>query len=125
MGCVIDKSDHTWYRAVWVGKDAVAAKLDTGVEVNVLPLHNYKKLTAAPPLQQCNTVLTGFWWCKVQSVWQDKYPHELAMGDEAHTENFIVADVEGDIILGGDTLLLHKLVNINLVNVLDSENKLI
>ena len=124
MGCVIDKSDHTWYRTVWLGEDAVAAKLDTGAEVNVLPLHHYKKLTTAPPLQQCNTVLTAFGGAKYKTCGKTNILMKLAMGDEAHTENFIVADVEGDLILGGDTLS-HKLVNINLVNVLDSENKLI
>ena len=103
----------------------MAAKLDTGAEVNVLPLHHYKKLTAAPPLQQCNTVLTAFGGAKYKACGKTNILMKLAMGDEAHTENFIVADVEGDLILGGDTLLSHKLVNINLVNVLDSENKLI
>ena len=103
----------------------VAAKLDTGAEVNVLPLHHYKKLTAAPPLQQCNTVLTDFRGAKYKACGKTNILMKLAMGDEAHTENFIVADVERDLILGGDTLLSHMLVNINLVNVLDSENKLI
>ena len=125
MGCVVDKRDHTWYRTVWLGEDVVAAKLDTGAEVNVLPLLHYKKLTAALPLQQCNTVLTAFGGAKYKACGKTSILMKFAMGDEAHTENFIVADVEGDLILGGDTLLSHKLMNINMVNVLDSENKLI
>ncbi|XP_038063010.1 uncharacterized protein K02A2.6-like [Patiria miniata] len=112
VGSVSSKSapSHTsWHQTILVEKKPINFLLDTGSEVNILPLHVYHTLKLHNPTLQSTTTtrLCGFFGGKVQPRGQKRLSCEVK--GKYHILTFLIIG-DGEPVLGK-----HACVSLNLV----------
>ena len=122
MGCISNTEDAgNWNRTIWLNGTPVLVKLDTGAEVNVLPLAVYKKLATVPPIITCKTLLTAFGGNKYRPLGKSAIKIQTSEATVGQEDEFLVMEdhVAGEFpIIGGESLLKHSLVCLRQVNTL-------
>ena len=122
MGCITNAEDAgKWNRTVWLNGTPVLVKLDTGAEVNVLPLAVYRKLATVSPIINCNTLLTAFGGTKYRSLGKSTIKIQTSEEAAGQEDEFLVIEdhVAGEFpIIGGESLLKNSLVSLRQVNAL-------
>ncbi len=122
MGCITNAEDAgKWNRTVWLNGTPVLVKLDTGAEVNVLPLAVYRKLATVSPIINCNTLLTAFGGTKYRSLGKSTIKIQTSEEAAGQEDEFLVIEdhVAGEFpTIGGESLLKNGLVYLRQVNAL-------
>lgn len=111
--------EKQWLKRIKVENNLIEFKLDTGAEVNVLPLNIYKKLNIDKKLENTNIMLVTYGNFKLKP--EGKIVLNCICNERSEKLEFIVLNVESKPLLG-----LNGCIKFNLVKQVDQlkfENK--
>jgi hypothetical protein len=89
----------SWYSDLEIAGSKVRFKLDTGSEVNILPIGTVEQLKWRPEIKKCNTVLVAYGDHKVKVAGKVKQKCRLSNGQTSNLE-FVVSNVNSYPLLG-------------------------
>ena len=103
-------SQITWYENVIINNKSVKFKLDTGCEVNILPIEVLNKINSKYKLVKTDIILEAYGGSKLKPL--GRVTLNCKIRDKERTENFIIVDhVKATPLLGLVTSLDFNLIS--------------
>lgn len=97
-----------WYVNIDINDTPVKCKLDSGADVNIMPLQVFKKYCSNVELKETKIILKAFGNFKIKPVGYAMVSCEI--NKKKYDVKFIIVDTESDILLGCETCIRAGLI---------------